>query len=196
MLRFAAKPGASLCRSAAGKHCIGHGGDHRSPTTLLRTGVALRDFHNQNHNGARSNHWWASSRRPLMQNQHADFSSELIPLTTTFMSSSTKNNNPIRILGLRHFSDSKKDKPPETSGKEETSSATPTEHASPNTLDPASVAEAGEKAAGGGGIREIVNSVGPRLKKASSDINPGDLISVYGIVTLIAIIVVAPTLIR
>ena len=56
----------------------------------------------------------------------------------------------------------------------------------------------GEGGPGGGSssIREMVQSVRPRLKQVSQDINPGDLLSVYGIVALIALIIAAPTAIK
>jgi hypothetical protein len=195
MLRFAAKPCGSLCRFT-GKKSISHG--EISPSfhaaaglSLLRNGTPIRDFHS--HNNSPNQRWTLSA---FLKSEKGDFCSELIPSFTTFPSNISSRAGPIRIVGVRHFSDSKKDNP-ETSRKEE-SSATPSEHSSPNTLESASVDKAtetsGENAEGG--IRGIVNSVRPRLKKVSSDINPGDLISVIGIVALIAIIVVAPTLIR
>jgi hypothetical protein len=45
-------------------------------------------------------------------------------------------------------------------------------------------------------IHKLVDSVGPTLRRVSNDLNPGDLLSVYGIVALIALIVAAPMAVR
>jgi hypothetical protein len=45
-------------------------------------------------------------------------------------------------------------------------------------------------------MHKLVDSVGPTLRRVSNDLNPGDLLSVYGIVALIALIVVAPMVVR
>ena len=45
-------------------------------------------------------------------------------------------------------------------------------------------------------IHKLVDSVGPTLRRVSNDVNTGDLFSVYGIVALIALIMVAPMVVR
>jgi hypothetical protein len=92
---------------------------------------------------------------------------------------------------------------------EETSASTITQESSSLTSQPTTpnkttadvVGPVTKEETGSGGpttrIQGLVDSVaGPTLKRVKEQINTGDLLSVYGIVTLIAIIIVAPMVVR
>jgi hypothetical protein len=115
-----------------------------------------------------------------------DFSSGLIPLYPFTASTRTRATN--TSIGIRSFTtDSNQSKKP----PESTTDATPQEHTS-NTSATTSATESAESSSPLK-LQKLVGSVG---KQVNDRLNAGDLMSVYGIVTLIAIVLVSPYVVR
>ena len=128
----------------------------------------------------------------LIPRNECDFCTNLIPLYPM-----PQKSTPNQSIGIRFFTtDSKKPPTNQSSSseqvpKESNSPSTMTSN-SKDTVSSDSVLQEG----GNPTIKGLVDSVDTTLKRVSSEWNTGDLMSVYGIIALLVVIVASPIVVR
>lgn len=119
-----------------------------------------------------------------------DFSTGMIPLYPMTIGPSAsasriiRSNTKIKRIGIRWFTTENKKPPPEDSD----AAATPQEHSSNNN----NTSGGPSNLSGESSPRKLKNFVGSMGKQVNDRLNTGDLMSVYGILTLIVVVLVGP----
>jgi hypothetical protein len=185
--------------------------------------IALRRYHStrEPHPGIHFSHrQWEGSQRigtRILINPLHNFLQNALRRHTAILPGQCDRH---KKKGIRWYTDSKTPDDKTTPSKEETSTVVEDKKQAAlekpiNTETPDRVVENGdlsgesvpppsdslarireEAREGSARLTALVDSVGPRLKRVSAEWNMGDLLSVYGIVALIGVILAAPMVVR